>query len=79
MSCNYNKVLDLIKANQWDEAHHLVQDYADKHACLLHGYLHRIEGDFSNADYWYRRAGEARINNTLEAEFERLEQLIRRL
>jgi len=28
----------------------------DPDGAWVHAWLHRIEGDLSNADYWYRRA-----------------------
>lgn len=41
---------------EWDRAHRLaqVEDTAD--GAWVHAYLHRVEGDASNAAYWYRRA-----------------------
>ena len=45
------------KAGDWDAAHQLVQQYEnDATAAWLHAVLHKIEGDLSNARYWYRRA-----------------------
>ncbi|MGO4525435.1 hypothetical protein AB4097_11280 [Microvirga sp. 2MCAF35] len=42
----------------WDRAHSLVQmDEADRECAWVHAYLHRKEGDLSNAAYWYQRAG----------------------
>ena len=43
---------------EWDKAHQLVMDDESKHAAWVHAHLHRIEGDQSNAEYWYRRAGQ---------------------
>ncbi len=40
-------------------------------ACLLHGYLHRVEGDSANAAYWYRRADTEMPDNSLDEEFAR--------
>ena len=36
----------------------------------MHAYLHRKEGDLSNAGYWYRRAGKARPDASLDAEWD---------
>ena len=77
MACDYLKALDLAKAGNWDESHELVQIHSDRTACLIHAYLHRVEGDFSNARYWYRRAGETMLDNTLEAELGRLYELVK--
>ena len=41
-----------------DEAHRLVQDLSGDLAAYWHGMVHRREGDFDNARYWFRRAGE---------------------
>ena len=34
--------------------------------------LHRVEGDLSNAGYWYRQAGQPIAKDSLEAEWERI-------
>ena len=43
---------------EWDLAHELVQAGPDRDSAWVHAWLHRIEGDFSNARYWYGRAGK---------------------
>ena len=44
-------------AGKWDAAHELVQQYEDNAtAAWIHAVLHKMEGDLSNARYWYRRA-----------------------
>ena len=53
----HRQAMQLIKVNKWDEAHCVIQDYSDPLSCRIHGLLHRIEGDLSNAGYWYDRAG----------------------
>jgi len=40
----------------WDAAHELAQAQDDAEGAWVHAWLHRIEGDLGNADYWYRRA-----------------------
>jgi hypothetical protein len=35
----------------------------------VHAYLHRVEGDLSNAGYWYRRAGRPVANVPLNEEW----------
>ena len=76
MACDHIQALELAKAGKWKEAHQTVQPYADEYACLIHGYLHRVEGDLNNASYWYRRAGTTLPENSLEEELERLYKLI---
>lgn len=54
----------------WDKAHECAQAQDDKAGAWVHAYLHRKEGDLSNAGYWYRRAGRARPEDaTLDAEW----------
>ena len=56
----------------WDAAHRLVQDEATADAAWVHAYLHRVEGDLSNAGYWYRQAGRPVVSDALDAEWERI-------
>ncbi len=72
MADEHKRVLDLIKQNQWEDAHISVQKMSGPLASEIHGYLHRIEGDFGNAGYWYSRAGMELPSNTLDEEFSRL-------
>ena len=41
---------------EWEAAHELAQAQDDTEGAWVHAWLHRIEGDLGNADYWYRRA-----------------------
>ena len=74
MTLDYAKALALVRDGDWHAAHKLVQEHSDELACLIHGYLHRIEGDLSNAAYWYRRAGTTMPDNTLDDEHQRLSE-----
>lgn len=56
----------------WERAHTLAQKEATVHGARVHAYLHRKEGDSSNADYWYNRAGTTMTPMTLDAEWELL-------
>ena len=76
MACDYIKVLNLAEEGEWDKAHQLVQPYSDEWSCLIHAYLHRVEGDLSNAKYWYNRAGTRMLGNTLKEELRRLYSLV---
>jgi hypothetical protein len=53
----------------WDMAHRVAQDVEDASGAWVHAYLHRKEGDESNAAYWYRRAGKAIARSSLEEEW----------
>ena len=41
----------------WNAAHELAQARVDAQGAWVHAWLHRVEGDLGNAEYWYRRAG----------------------
>ena len=56
----------------WDAAHKLVQDEGDANSAWVHAYLHRVEGDLSNAGYWYRQAGQPVAKDSLQTEWERI-------
>jgi hypothetical protein len=56
----------------WETAHARAQERDDAAGMRVHAYLHRKEGDQSNAGYWYRRCGAAPSTLTLDAEWEEL-------
>jgi len=56
----------------WEASHNIAQDIDTKEGALIHAYLHRKEGDIWNADYWYKQAGEKRMDITLEEEWNEL-------
>jgi hypothetical protein len=47
-----------IANDDWEAAHRIVQESDDADGYLLHAILHRREGDYDNARYWFSRAGE---------------------
>ena len=51
------KALWYLMHKDWDGAHKIVQDEDSEVASWIHGVIHRVEGDLSNARYWYRNAG----------------------
>lgn len=53
----------------WDAAHRIAQDIPGKTGAWVHAYLHRKEGDLSNASYWYRVAGKVEANGSLIDEW----------
>jgi hypothetical protein len=53
----------------WDGAHRVAQDIDSADGSWIHAYLHRKEGDVSNAGYWYRRAGKPAARGPLEKEW----------
>ena len=56
----------------WEKAHKIVQDEATREAAWVHAYLHRVEGDLSNAGYWYRQAGRPVAKDSLQTEWEQI-------
>lgn len=52
------KAMWLVQADRWHEAHDLCQELESSDNAWVHAYLHRLEGDFSNAGYWYSIAGK---------------------
>ena len=53
----------------WEAAHRLAQSDGSAEGAWVHAYLHRVEGDESNAGYWYRRAGRAHAKTPLDEEW----------
>jgi hypothetical protein len=51
----------------WARAHDLVDELETKDGMAVHAYLHRKNGDLSNSEYWYERAGGFR-RDELEEE-----------
>jgi len=72
----YLKALWYDANHKWDKAHILIQDINDTNASWIHAYLHRKEGDISNADYWYNRAGKRRPSVSLENEWEQIAETL---
>jgi hypothetical protein len=56
----------------WQRAHEIVQAETSPEAAWVHAYLHRKEGDQSNAGYWYRRAKRQISSGSLEDEWRRI-------
>ena len=69
---------DVLKAlwydgkNDWESSHNIAQDINDINGSWVHAYLHRKEGDISNARYWYSRAGKREPHVSLKQEWEEL-------
>jgi len=54
------EAVDRALAGEWERAHLIVQDHeGDPIADWIHAVVHRMEGDPSNARYWYGRCGHA--------------------
>ncbi|HHZ82694.1 MAG TPA: hypothetical protein EYN60_01520 [Nitrospirales bacterium] len=64
------RALWLEARGDWDGAHKIIQDSSDRSAAWVHAYLHRKEGDLTNAAYWYSRAGRDVSSFSLDGEWE---------
>ena len=58
------------RMGNWQLSHEIVQDIDTQNASWIHAYLHRKEGDKSNALYWYTKAGKNMPDYSLEKEWE---------
>lgn len=65
-----------LRKGEWKRAHEIVQAREEIPASAwVHAHLHRVEGDLSNAAYWYRRAGRQVTGVELEEEWKSLAAL----
>ena len=53
----------------WQRAHECAQSDRGPSGSIVHAYLHRVEGDLSNAGYWYQRAGRPPATGELADEW----------
>ena len=72
------KALALLRKGDWEAAHLVVQkDEESPLACWAHGIVHLMEGDISNARYWYRAAQREFPNQpSIPGEIESLEKAL---
>jgi hypothetical protein len=57
---------------EWNNAHDLAQEVNTQDGSWIHAYLHRKEGDRSNAQYWYQRANRKMPAYSLQQEWEEI-------
>jgi hypothetical protein len=63
----------LMMGPEWEKAHAICQqDEGNPSYDIVHALAHWIEGDESNAAYWYRRAGGGQKAATIAEEWERV-------
>ncbi|MGD9896651.1 MAG: hypothetical protein AB7T14_06215 [Candidatus Methylacidiphilaceae bacterium] len=60
------------RTGDWDRAHRIVQAQEGAASAWVHAYLHRREGDISNARYWYARAAKPEAAVAPDQEWEAL-------
>lgn len=53
----------------WTKAHESAQQCESPAGAWVHAYLHRKEGDASNAAYWYSRAGKRPSQASFDQEW----------
>jgi hypothetical protein len=60
----------------WDRAHKIAQDISGPEGAWVHAYLHRREGDESNAAYWYAQAGKPVVRGSLDDEWRAMAEVL---
>lgn len=60
----------------WNKSHKLIDRESDRDCAWVHAYLHRVEGDLSNARYWYRRSGKPESKLSLNEERQQITQAL---
>lgn len=61
---------------EWETAHELAQSDKTQAGAWVHAYLHRVEGDLSNARYWYDNAGRPEATDSLQREWQRIAEAL---
>jgi hypothetical protein len=56
----------------WTKAHESAQQDEGPEGAWVHAYLHRKEGDSSNAGYWYARAAKPQARGPFEKEWDEI-------
>jgi hypothetical protein len=46
----------LLQAGDFERSHSIVQAMSGSDPAYIHGMVHRVQGDFWNAKYWFRRS-----------------------
>ncbi len=60
----------------WEQAHAIAQEVPTREGSWVHAYLHRVEGDQWNANYWYQRAGRSMPASGQEQEWAEIVQAL---
>jgi hypothetical protein len=69
LKLDLRKAVLLLESGEWQAAHAIVQEDEDSRLfCWAHGIVHIMEGDRSNARYWFRKAGRPFDPETSAAE-----------
>ena len=62
--------------DNWNNTHRIAQSIKNELGAWIHAYLHRLEGDLENENYWYRCANRPLSKNTLKDEAEEIIRFI---
>jgi hypothetical protein len=57
----------LLQAGELESSHSIVQEVPGTDAAYIHGMIHRAEGDYSNAKYWFRQAQRDQLSGPASA------------
>ena len=60
----------------WETAHNVAVEDKSASGAWVHAYLHRVEGDLSNAGYWYRKAGRPEASSSLQEEWRQIAEAL---
>ncbi|MGH9516871.1 MAG: hypothetical protein ACRD3P_14465 [Terriglobales bacterium] len=60
----------------WKRAHESAQRDEGRAGSWVHAYLHRKEGDSSNAGYWYNRAQKSAPSMSLQQEWQEIAEAL---
>lgn len=58
----------LYRAGKWEQAHKIAQGIPSSEGSFWHAILHRTEGDWENAAYWFRQVGDHPIYSLIYAD-----------
>src|SRR3954452_17648064 len=56
-----------LRLNRWEKSHQLSHDLNTPEGSYWHGIAHRLEPDYGNAAYWFRRVGRHPIFDPLHS------------
>jgi hypothetical protein len=71
------EAVERAHGGDWESAHRIVQDLDGSVAAWIHAVVHRMEGDVSNARYWYRRCGRSlREDVSTSAELQEIKAVL---
>lgn len=60
----------------WQRAHESAQQDEGPAGSWVHAYLHRKQGDSSNASYWYNRARKPAPKSSLQQEWSEITEAL---